>query len=134
MLLKFRIVLIKRREPLSIVQYFHKLFQDGDGVLLYGPYKNICVSIKFLKLIYFSLSYQYIVLRLNSTQLNCGSQPDHNIQRSLGEANFDCGLKRFHLKTTVLLETHLTRVKKCGEFIGDGVPGLSRTPREITSN
>ena len=33
---------------------FHKLFQDGGSVILYGPYKHICGSIKFL---YFALNY-----------------------------------------------------------------------------
>ena len=33
------------------------LFQDGGSVLLYGPYKYICVSIKCFKLIYFALKY-----------------------------------------------------------------------------
>ena len=46
------------------------LFQDGGSVLLYGPYKYICVSIKCFKLIYFALKYFQIILRPNSTQFN----------------------------------------------------------------
>ena len=36
---------------------FHKVFEDGGGVLLYVPYKHIFVSIKFLKLMYLALNY-----------------------------------------------------------------------------
>ena len=43
---------------------------ESAPVLLYGPYKHICVSINFLKLMYFALNYFQIILISNSTQLN----------------------------------------------------------------